>query len=256
MFGEYHLDFVRPWYLALLAVLPALWWFSFRTLAGLGPVRRLMALALRSLVFALLVLALAEVQLVRSSEALTVTFLLDQSLSVPTDLRLTAMKDYYNQVVARYLGENLKDRAGAIVFGRTAEVDMDALFSSLAMDVILRVLFSRSAAADAHAAAQATQVLSRVALQEMFRPFTLPAWLPWRECASASTRQVVRRSGTFTGTFARPCSSVTISGSKRNVSGNHARVAAGAPPSAFSPSDSNCSFMSFAGAAFFGIAPP
>jgi cytochrome P450 len=62
--------------------------------------------------------------------------------------------------------------------GPTAEVDMDALFSSLAMDVILRVLFSRSAAADAQAAAQATQVLSQVALREMFRPFTLPDWLP------------------------------------------------------------------------------
>ena len=62
--------------------------------------------------------------------------------------------------------------------GSTAEVDMDALFSALAMDVILRVLFSRSAAADAHAAAQATQVLSQHALREMFRPFTLPDWLP------------------------------------------------------------------------------
>jgi cytochrome P450 len=62
--------------------------------------------------------------------------------------------------------------------GSTAEVDMDALFSALAMDVILRVLFSRSAAADARAAAQATQVLSQEALREMFMPFTLPDWLP------------------------------------------------------------------------------
>lgn len=58
------------------------------------------------------------------------------------------------------------------------DVDVDALFSSLAMDVILRVLFSRSAAADARAAAQATQVLSQVALREMYRPVTLPDWLP------------------------------------------------------------------------------
>ena len=52
---------------------------------------------------------------------------------------------------------------------------------------------------------------------------TAPACAPERECANASTRQLVSRSGTFTGTEAEPDASVTTSGSKRNVSGNQAR---------------------------------
>ena len=81
-------------------------------------------------------------------------------------------------LMVQAIGPALERALPAGPAGSTAEVDMDALFSSLAMDVILRVLFSRSAAADAHAAARATQVLSQVALREMFMPFTLPDWLP------------------------------------------------------------------------------
>jgi cytochrome P450 len=81
-------------------------------------------------------------------------------------------------LMVQAIGPALERALPAGPAGSAAEVDMDALFSSLAMDVILRAMFSRSAAADAHAAAQATQVLSQQALREMFRPFTLPDWLP------------------------------------------------------------------------------
>ncbi len=37
---NYQLDFQSPWYLLLLGLLPLLWWFSFRSLAGLGNIRR------------------------------------------------------------------------------------------------------------------------------------------------------------------------------------------------------------------------
>ena len=59
---NFHLSFQSPWYLLLLAILPALWWLSFRSLAGLGPWRRLLVLLLRSLVLGLFILALAETQ--------------------------------------------------------------------------------------------------------------------------------------------------------------------------------------------------
>jgi cytochrome P450 len=64
--------------------------------------------------------------------------------------------------------------------GGTFELRMDAFFSSLAMAVILRTVFGGDidSAADAHAAAEATQVLSEAALAEMFWPVTLPDWLP------------------------------------------------------------------------------
>ncbi len=60
-----------------------------------------------------------------------------------------------------------------------AIVPMDALFSRLAMDVILRTLFShRATADDTRDAIAATQVLSETAMREMFWPVTLPDWLP------------------------------------------------------------------------------
>jgi cytochrome P450 len=57
-------------------------------------------------------------------------------------------------------------------------VSMDTLWTDVAMDVILRTLFSESAQADAREAAWATQTLSETAYREMFMPFTLPDWLP------------------------------------------------------------------------------
>jgi cytochrome P450 len=59
-----------------------------------------------------------------------------------------------------------------------ALVTMDALWSRVAMDVILRTLFSRAAQQESAAAIDATQTLSATAFQEMFRLFTLPDWLP------------------------------------------------------------------------------
>lgn len=59
-----------------------------------------------------------------------------------------------------------------------ALVGMDGLWSGVAMDVILRTLFSESAREDARDAAWATQTLSATAFSEMFLPFTLPDWLP------------------------------------------------------------------------------
>lgn len=58
------------------------------------------------------------------------------------------------------------------------EVDMDALFTHLAMDVILRTLFSAPASAEAADAADAVQRLSEGAMRQMFWPVTLPDWLP------------------------------------------------------------------------------
>ena len=94
------------------------------------------------------------------------------------------------RLMVEAIGPALDQALPAGPAGGTAEVDMDALFSTLAMDVILRVLFSRSASADARAATLATQTLSQVALREMFRPVTLPDWLPLP--GKAAKRQALR----------------------------------------------------------------
>jgi len=58
------------------------------------------------------------------------------------------------------------------------ELQMDGFFSSLAMAVILRTIFSSDDTTATHEAAAATQTLSENALAEMFWPTTLPDWLP------------------------------------------------------------------------------
>ncbi|MDZ7811617.1 MAG: cytochrome P450 [Ideonella sp.] len=57
-------------------------------------------------------------------------------------------------------------------------VNIDELWTTVAMDVIMRTLFSSRAPDDARAAGQAVQVLGAAAMQEMMRPFALPSWLP------------------------------------------------------------------------------
>lgn len=60
----------------------------------------------------------------------------------------------------------------------SARVEVDALMTRLTMDVILRTLFSSRARDEARDASDATQVLGRHAMREMFLPVTPPDWLP------------------------------------------------------------------------------
>src|SRR5439155_12110995 len=83
--GVRGLELVRPWWLALLAVVPAVVLVARRSLRGLGPFRKWFAISLRSLVVALLVVALAEPRVRRTTENVTVIFVIDRSLSVPPD---------------------------------------------------------------------------------------------------------------------------------------------------------------------------
>jgi uncharacterized membrane protein len=119
--AEYRLDFERPMYLWILLILPLLWWLSFRSLAGLGKSRRLMALSLRTMILLLFVAALAEIQLVRLNESLTVIYLLDQSRSIPASQR-QAMVDYVNKAIVKHRHE--EDKAGVVVFGREAAIEV------------------------------------------------------------------------------------------------------------------------------------
>jgi uncharacterized membrane protein/Mg-chelatase subunit ChlD len=117
------LVFNSPWYLLLLLLLPGMWWFSFHSLSGLGRWRRLFALTLRTLVMLLVVAALAEMQYQRTSDRLTVIYLLDQSLSIPEDRR-AAMISYVNTSIREQREAEKNDKAGVIVFGQNAEVEI------------------------------------------------------------------------------------------------------------------------------------
>ncbi len=114
------LRFETPGYLALLALLPLLIVFSYRSLAGLGPIRRWIALAMRCIVIVCMVLALAGAQRVRTNDDLSVIFLLDQSSSIPDSEREAA----FSFVSAA--GQNLdpqRDQLGVIAFAQNSSVE-------------------------------------------------------------------------------------------------------------------------------------
>ena len=119
--------FDEPLWLLLLLLVPVLWIFSFKTLSGLGPYRRLFAMGFRTFVFACLVLALAGIQLQKVSDRVTVMYLLDQSESIPK-LTREAMLQYVMKDVAAHrrtgdLQSAAEDKAGVIIFGREATIE-------------------------------------------------------------------------------------------------------------------------------------
>ena len=114
--------FDRPWFLLLLLLLPLLWWLSFNSLAGLGRTRRAAALIFRSLLVIALVFALAAAKWQYKTDQLTVIYVLDQSESIPANIR-AAMVDYVTKDVKQNRREKEKDRAGLIVFGGDARVE-------------------------------------------------------------------------------------------------------------------------------------
>src|SRR5206468_12509590 len=123
--------FDQPWWLSLLLLVPLLWIFSFKSLSGLGPYRRIFALLFRTLVFTLLVLALAGIQLQKISDRMTVIYLLDQSESIPK-LTREAMLTYVSSDIEkhRHAGSATnatEDKAGVIIFGREATIEYPPL---------------------------------------------------------------------------------------------------------------------------------
>lgn len=121
---------LAPLWLILLLLLPLIVFFSFRSLAGLGPVRRWLALGLRSGLLLCLILALADTHAVKSTDRLTVLFLWDRSLSIPgefekgIDAREERIRDFINKTVIHRGPGREKDRAGLIVFGRYPRLEL------------------------------------------------------------------------------------------------------------------------------------
>ncbi len=127
------LEPAQPWWLLLLLLVPLVFWFSYRSLAGLGPVRRWVALGLRCLLIALVALALAELRIKHKNDTVTVLFLVDRSLSVPEepapedktiDLRWLREKKFINEAVEKRGSGHERDKAGLIVFGKRPRLEL------------------------------------------------------------------------------------------------------------------------------------
>lgn len=116
------ISFLAPWWLLLLLVLPMVWAYGARSLAGLGRSRMWFALALRTVVLTAIILSLAEIQFRHTSEKLTVIYLVDQSQSIPDDQRRLLVR-YVNAEVKKHRNAPRGDKAGVIVFAREAAIE-------------------------------------------------------------------------------------------------------------------------------------
>jgi uncharacterized membrane protein/Mg-chelatase subunit ChlD len=108
-------DFQQPVWLWLVLLVPALIVASLRSLAGLDPVRRILAIVARSLLVILIACCLAGIERVRRNDDLTVLFLMDRSYSVQ------AMQQYQEEYI-HDAAETMRseDRLGLIDFARNA----------------------------------------------------------------------------------------------------------------------------------------
>jgi uncharacterized membrane protein len=118
------LEPLEPWWLLVLLFVPLIIWLSFRSLTGLGPIRRWVAIGLRCALIVFLALALAEVQARYSSENVTVLFVWDRSYSTPKDLDGRII-EFINAAVEKRGPGHEHDQAGLIVFGRTARLELE-----------------------------------------------------------------------------------------------------------------------------------
>ncbi len=121
-FWQFFTQFNHPWFLLLFALLPLIWILSYDSLAGLGRWRRILALTLRTAVFSLLVLSLAQFQWKQTTDRLTVIYLLDQSDSIPAAKR-EFMAEYAYRAVKEHRRVAKEDLAGVITFGGNAKIE-------------------------------------------------------------------------------------------------------------------------------------
>jgi uncharacterized membrane protein len=121
--------FVSPWWLLLLLLTPLVYVIGRKSLSGLGPVRRWVVIAARSLVVALLALALAEPRVQRPSENMSVIFVVDRSASVPRELtdetgtgardkRWVRIQEVIEGSVSERYRVNRGDQFGVLMFGK------------------------------------------------------------------------------------------------------------------------------------------
>jgi uncharacterized membrane protein len=109
-------SFDQPYYLLGLLLLPLFWLAARFSLTSLDPLRRLIAILLRSLLVTSLILALSGINIVRRSASQCVLFVLDCSSSVARNDRLKEL-DLVNNAAGAMQG---RDRIGVLtVAGET-----------------------------------------------------------------------------------------------------------------------------------------
>jgi uncharacterized membrane protein len=154
--GRIEIGFQYPWFLILLLFVPLVWWLGLKSLAGLGPWRRFFAMALRTAVMLLVIFAIAGIQWIWSSEKLTVIYLLDQSDSIPIAKR-QLMFEYAIESVKAHRRPDRQDRAGVIVFGREASIEIPPFDENLPNITRAESMFGKSDATNLESALKLAQ---------------------------------------------------------------------------------------------------
>ncbi|PQO42132.1 VWA domain-containing protein [Blastopirellula marina] len=127
---DYDFSVERPWLFVLLLLLPLLWTVSWKSLTVGGRARWLLANGLRTLLCMLVVMALAEVELVRKNDQLSIIYLIDRSLSIPPD-RLDEVVDYVRSTANEFRQPTPDDSVGVITFGGDAAIEIPPWSSDL-----------------------------------------------------------------------------------------------------------------------------
>ncbi|MBI3928313.1 MAG: VWA domain-containing protein [Armatimonadetes bacterium] len=113
-------EFSDPGWLALLGLLVPVVWISARSRADLPRWRRLASTAVRCLILALLVLALAGLRKTVASDRVTTLFLVDRSLSAGS-----RAKTWSEELVGRAIeGMGPRDRMGVLTFASEAMLEL------------------------------------------------------------------------------------------------------------------------------------
>lgn len=125
------LRFEQPFYLWLLLLIPLMVWMALRSLSGLDPVRRVLAILFRAAVIVLATFALAGASRVKTTDDLTVLFLMDRSNSVPRAEQRRAFGRVEDAAEAD--ARKRDDRVGIVAFDGVASVEQLPM-SALAID--------------------------------------------------------------------------------------------------------------------------
>ena len=112
--------FTRPWAFALSVLAVWVWRLHVAGYCGLRGYRSLLALLVRLMVLAALIMVLADPRTVRKSNVLTVIYALDLSDSIAPDASDGALEFVLRTASERPEG----DEAGLVVFGREAVVEL------------------------------------------------------------------------------------------------------------------------------------
>ena len=114
--------FSNPWALTLLLLIPWSLWLGMG-IQTLSRLRKATALTLRTVILALLVLALAGTEWVKVEDELAVFFLMDHSDSVDEGTRLQSTQ-WVRNTAELFMTD--RDKAGVIVFGEDASIELNA----------------------------------------------------------------------------------------------------------------------------------